>query len=300
MTIDILGVFLASQKGHPYFIIFFYLKRHGLTHFQRVPDNELLRHFNILLGGFIRKAVTAAKGGADPQVALLKRRVTDILRTHTYTVMKRPGDRHSYIVLSQRKHQLRESCHTIPDDRLYELVLDAFLNTNSRADWCMRIFELLDAETEYRNEVALNSLISTMIAVNAEYVDALEYTQDRPSGPLGELRLRKIRKAVERASLWISDVGARAYIEKGRLAESDAHAVIEACCTWLNDLCLSGAADSIPSYFLELRHDINQQEYQSRYKYVMDTLSRQALEEVRRILREDSTIWPLGDYLPDE
>lgn len=297
---DILGDFLASKQNGPYYVVFDYCRRHGITDFKAISDVELVRHFSILIRGFVRKWVTAAKDDADPQVALLKRRIADALNSPPYGLRQYPGDRHKYIYLHRNEQQLRENQAPMTDALLRVLVQDAFLSTTRRTDWCARIFELLDRETEFRNTVSLPALISTMIAVNAEYVDALSYVHDRPTGPLGEYRLRKICDAVAEASNRIIQVGVAGYLKKGRLTSDEAAATVQAGRDWLEDLCLSGEADSIPSYFLHYKPEIDQQEYQSRYKYVIDTVCRQALEEVRRILREDSTIWPFGDYSTGE
>ena len=86
----------------------------------------------------------------------------------------------------------------------------------------------------------------------------------------------------------------------GTVAPDTVQELVKACREWLEDFCLSGEADSIPSYFLRYRPEMRQRDYQDRYKNAMDSITRKALEEVRRILREDSTIWPFGEYSPDE
>ncbi len=300
ITNDVIGFFLSSRRGRPFDIIFEYYRRHGISDFTASEAGDLADHFHILLRGFIRKKVTKLAGDYEPEITLLKRRIAEVLRSPTYQQKLLPGDHRESIYLSANQYQLRNELSAIPDDRLQRLVLTAFLETVNRSDWCNKIFELLDQEADFRNAIPRSILISTMIAVNAEYVDALEYVQERPAGPLGELRLRKIVEAVRHVSAWIETGGIAPYLHKGRITPDEAAAMIKACNDWLRDFCLCGEADSIPSYFFHFRSEVDQKEYQLRVKNIMDSVTRKALEEVRRRLREDSTIWSLGDYIPDE
>lgn len=299
MVEDALAELFASRKNRPYYHILDYFSRHGISDFKNVADDELVRRFNILLHGFVRRWVTSTKDEVDPQIANLKRRIAETVRSPGYHILRLPGDTGATVCAAECESRLRTDCPSIPCDKLYHLVLGAFNDTMNRSDWCTRIFALLDVETDFRNAIPLVELVSAMIAINAEYVDALEYVQERPTGPLGEYRLRKIRAAVVQACRWMKQTGVAVYLRKERVSPDEAAAIFRSCRDWLVDLCLSGEADSIPSYFFNYRPEVSQQEYQDRYKNAMDSITHKALEEVRRILREDSTIWPFGDYSPD-
>lgn len=297
---DILGCFFGTCQGERFHIIFDYFRRHGITDFANADGAELVKHNRILLRGFIQKKVTTLKDDIDPQIANLKRRISEILNGPPHAATIWPGENRKYVYLSANVGHLRENRPCLPREKLRELVLRAFYEAVNRTTWCARLFGLLEQETEYRNAVPLAWLKSEMITVNSEYVTALPYPDGHLSGVPGDYIRRRISAACEAALEWVEKTEAARFVQKGRLSSEDAPAVMKACRLWLEDLALSGEADSIPSYFFEIKPETGQEEYQSRYKYIMDTVTRRVLEELRRRLDDDSTIRSCGGYPTDE
>ncbi|RJP70538.1 MAG: hypothetical protein C4532_09180 [Candidatus Abyssobacteria bacterium SURF_17] len=285
LAIDVLGPFLASRPGRPYYVVFDYFARHGITDFDKEPADNLVRHFRILLRGFARKEFTALKDIGNPQVAALKQRIRKVLLSPAYSI-REDDCNHSKIVRSlESAGDIREGRPWIPRDQLLQMVYQAYLDTVNREDWCRHVFKFLDEHTEFRNELSVYALVSAMVCVNTAWVDA-----SLPREPVSPAVCHEqAGQVIDSAMAMIEREIIPGFIRKGKLAESDVQDILTASRDYLEDLCFSGATDSIPTYFLELRTDISQDEYQKRFKYIMDTVVARATVILRRDFGKGST-----------
>jgi len=296
---DILGSFLASERNRPFYVIFDYLERYHLSP-EETPPDQLVKHFRFLLRGFIRKELTLLRGLMDPQIRNLKRRLNDILAGDEYASVLCPGDREESVYLSRNTKNLRFDCSVIRRDALDRIVRDAYRVSRTRSEWCAGIFRFLNEQTEFRNAVPRSLLIGVCVAVNAEVVDASGLVSGHVPTPTEEYLKKRVALAMEATLEWLESTVMARFVEKGRLDEADLPTVAMACRHYLEDLTRDGYSDKIPRYLIALKPDLSQADYQDRYKYVMDRATRLGLERLRQQLRQDSTIWPFGGYLPDE
>jgi len=300
LACDLLGPFLASEKDRPFYTVFDYYQHHGITDFACVDADDLERHFRILLRGFIGKELTVIRGLYNPQVKNLKRRIRETLNDSDYTSKVWPGEKHESVIATRHQQALRDNLPPLPRYQLIALVRQAFRLSYSRTRWCAAIFELLNDKVEVRNALSLGELVSVMVAVNAEFVDAAGHFVGRLPDPTEEYLRKRITVAIEESLDWLGTSVITRFISKGRLATSDGPLVLQACRRYLSDLGLTGLTDSVPAYFMALKPKLTQATYIRQYKYVLDTAVSRGLDELRRRLREDSTIWPFGSYSPDE
>ncbi len=293
----LIGLLLASQKDRPYYVVFDNFRRHGITDFTAVAEEEMARLFRILAQGFTRKGIHKLSGEENPSVKNLKRRVKDTLNGAEFGSKSRPGGREEYFFLSKNVDALRADRPPISKDLLATLVLEAFFSTTTVTDWCRQIFALLDEESEFRNALSYYELVRAMIVVNAEYIDTTGLATGHLPTPTEEHLRRTIAGAIDQTIGWVESTVISRFVDKGRLAAEDVPLVLKACREYLEDLGQGGPTGSIPSYFLALRPELTQKVYLKEYKHVLDTVTGRALQEFRRRLKDDPTIRPFGGYI---
>lgn len=296
IAIDLLGPFLASRKERPFFVVFEYFQRHGLSDPDQIDPEALCRRFVILLRGFIRRELTYIRGLENPQIKNLKRRIKDILTGPEYGSRLWPNEKDESCFAVENADRLRFESPPISSDCLYRIVRDAFDRSCTRTEWCSRIFRLLDRESEFRNAVELPDLISAMVAVNAEFIDAAHPDMKRISTPAEDLIDRQMSETIDETIIWLKAEVVDRFCRKGRISEADAILMLKASRAYLEDYNLSGNEEDIPKYFLNLRPGLSRAEYQKRYKYILETAIKQGLGEFRKRLRKELTIWPFGNY----
>lgn len=296
---DTLGPFLASNKNQLYFVIFDYFDRHGLSKSNATLDT-IAEHFRILLRGFVRKELTLIRGFENPQIKNIKRRVKEVLSGPDYGSKEFTDSGIDCVFAIHHSADLRDDHPLISSESLDEIVRTAFRLSLNRSEWCARIFELLDEISEVRSVIPKYRLISNMVAVNAEYVDAVGIVTGHLPTPREEYLRQTIGQLMCESLDWLQTSVIPGFVDKGRLKPEDAPLVIGACRSFLNDMRQDGDAGKIPQYFLPLKPELSQSEYLKRYKYIMDTAVSRVVTDLRQRLRANSTIWPFGTYSPDK
>jgi len=294
---DILGPFLASKKNRPYFVVFNYFEHHGLME-PSVTSDTISEHFHILLRGFIRKELTLIRGVENPQIRNLKRRIKDILNGPDYSSRIFPGESEEGVFAIRNDKDLRDDLPPITPDSLDSIVREAFRTSSNRAEWCAQIFQLLNQDSEVRTAIPKHQLVSIMIAVNAEYTDAVGIVTGHLPTPREEYLSQAARRAMSETLDWVQSTVITRFVTRDRLSAENAPLILNACRAYLEDLTENGDADKIPQYFLTQKPGLTQSDYLKQYKYVMDTVTNRALAELRKRLRENPTIWPFSHYSP--
>jgi hypothetical protein len=293
---DILGPFLASRKERPYYVVFEYFERHGMNDPELIIPEILCRCFRILLRGFIRKELTLIRGLENPQIKNLKRRIKDILAGSDYSSKVWPGDKSESCYWAENEAHLRGDCPSVTGDPLYELVKDAFMQSCTRTEWCLQAFRLLDKKIEYRNAVKVHDLISTMIAVNAEFVDAAGQGTWRIPTPVEDYIDKRMSAVIDETITWVESEVLSRFSNKGRISRPDIALILKASRHYLEDFGLDGKPAEIPKYFQNLKPGLSQNDFQKQYKYILETAINQGLREFQRRLRKELTIHPFGNY----
>lgn len=296
---DVLGPFLASKKNQPFFVIFDYFNRHELMKPEATPDT-IAEHFRILLRGFVRKELTLICGLDNPQIKNLKRRIGDILTGSGYASCVFPGESKDCIFAVGNSENLSDERPPITRELLDRIVREAFQSSSNRTEWCAQIFQLMNQYPEVRAAIPKHQLVSTMVAVNAEYADAVGIVIGQQPTPREEHLRQTAEQAMKETLAWAESSVIAQFVAKGRLSGEDAPRVLKACRTYFEDLIRNGETDKIPQYFLAQKPGLSQSDYLKQHKYVMDTVANRVHSELRRRLREDPTIWPFGPYSPDE
>jgi len=274
ISIDVLGEFFQSKPGKPFFIIFDYFKRHGITTFDEIPDGDLIDHFRNLLFGFCRKKIGHLKAESEPQIANLKRRFYEIINEPPYSIVGMPGANDDYVCLEKYREQIPSDGRIIELTHLLDIVRKAFAESKTRTQLVLKIFELLENYTEYAPCIKKSDLIIALIEVNCSFVDdtysdipdkfGFEITRVRELGGkyLPELINNLKAKYIDR------------YIEKGKLGKKEADWILKAVSEYLEDFLGSGDTESIPSYFREHFPEEYHDQYATDYKYIFDTIFR--------------------------
>ncbi len=287
ISMDVLGEFFQSRPGKPFFIIFDYFKRHGITNFDEIPDGDLIDHFRNLFFGFCRRKIGHLKAESDPQVANLKRRFHEIINEPQYSIIKLPGANDDYVCLEKNREQIPSDGRIIELTQLLDIVREAFAKSKTRTQLVLKIFELLDDYTEYARCIRKTDLIIALIEVNCSFVDdtysdiadkyGFEISRVRELGGkyLLELMNKLKAKYIDR------------YIEKGKLGKKEADWILKAVSEYLEDFLGSGDTESIPSYFREHFPEEYHGRYATDYKYIFDTIFRMGKDGLIDFLRDN-------------
>lgn len=293
---DILGVFLGSKSGEPFFHVFDCFKKPGLYSLLDTPDQDLYYQFKGCLGKFIGQELAKIKSEGNPQIQNLKRRFRNIFKDKRFCIQDRAKKGHEKICLCDHAHNLREDKPAIPYDELYELAEKAYFDSNTRVEWCNNIFELLNEAKEYQNQVVMYELISIVVSINARHVDLYGL---RPSA-MPSARDASIRDAIDNARkrtiLWLKNEVLPGFVEKGRIDRDEAERFAKAAELFLIDLGYDGWTDPIPDYFRAFMPEEKHKPYLDDYKYVFETVIEKAKEYFKDILGNDPTIGIFGDY----
>lgn len=295
-AIDILGVFLSSKTDKPFYHIFDYFERKDLTDLSQATDQDLYHHFNILLRGFIRHELRDIRNQGNPQIHYLKRRFKDIFKSEGFCLMAHAKKGHEKIYLCEHAEDLRTDKPIIPYDELYKLAEKAYFDSNTRVQWCHKIFELLNTDKEYQNLVVRYELMSIVVSINAKYVDLDGL---RPTA-MPSARDTAIRNAIDKTRkktiIWLKKEVIPDFIAKQRIDQDEGERFGKAAELYLIDLGNDGWTDPIPDYFRALMPEEKHKPYLDDYKYVFETIIKKAEEYFKDILRDDPTISGFGDY----
>lgn len=300
LAYDILGAFFASRGNKPFFIVFAYFERHGLTDIEQIDSGVLLKKFLILLRGFIRKELTLLRGAENPQIKNLKRRIKDILVGPEYCTKEWPDERTDYIFIVGNKNCLRSDLPPITSDFLIKMVREAFALSRTRTEWCGCIFKFLNDRHEFRNAIPLSELLKVMIAVNVEYADSTGFSMGHVSTPSEDSLRKLVYEAISDTMDRVESEVVKHFVDKEHLVAADVPKVMDACRTYLQDYFLDGNTDEIPKYFRAYNPEISQSIYVKKYKYVMEKAIKCSLDEIREKLRKYLIIRPFSGYIYKE
>lgn len=284
---DILGEFFQSKSGKPFFIIFDYFKRHGLTDFDKISDGDLIDHYRNLLFGFCRKKIGHLRGEGDPQVANLKRRFNEIIAERPYLAFKMSGNKIEYVCLEKNRPATLLDKETIGFDQLLEITRKAFSVVKTRTQLVAKIFEILEDYTEYAPFVRKTDLIIALIEINCSFID--DTYSDIPDkygfeiSRVRELGMKYIPQVLEILHTNYINM----YVSKGKLSGEKPVWVINAARAYLEDFLASGSEDSVPSYFREHFPEKYHECYATDYKYIFDTVLPRGKERLIEKIRNN-------------
>jgi hypothetical protein len=295
-AIDILGPFLSSKVGQPYYRIFDYFERKNLTNLKTVSDQQLYHHFNILLRGFIKHELGAIRKLENPGIYNLKKAFRNILREEEFCETAHAKKGHEQIYLCKYAEDLRSDKPAIPYDELYKLAEKAYYDTNTRVQWCHKIFELLNEVRVYQNQVVKYELIRVVVSINAKYVDLCGLRLSAMPSARDTAIRGAIDKARKKTILWLKKEVIPDFVKKGRIDQDEAERFAKAAELFLIDLGNDDWTDSIPDYFRALMPEEKHIPYLNDYKYVFETVIEKAREYFKKNLGDDPTIAGFGDY----
>jgi len=296
LTVDILGALLRCDGSRPFHVVFEHFDRCGFKELDETSSVDLEESLHALLNGHGRQEISKLRGQEDPQVSHLKRRFKDILKGDEYVTFRRNEDGAEYVHLAGSDADLRSDKPAATGASLELLVETAYRSSNSRAEWCRKIFDMLNSDIEYQNFVAKHELLSAIVAVNCRELDPCDgiarKTHQPKEGMLQRLMKQASEHAVERTEC---EVLAK-FIDKKRVSEYESAALITALNAYLSDLCEHGDTDPIPRYFKENMPEEAYGRYLNDYKYVFETTVNKAVEFFKEFMRKNGTYLGLGDY----
>ncbi|HOZ06686.1 MAG TPA: hypothetical protein PKW75_00215 [candidate division Zixibacteria bacterium] len=270
LAIDVLAGILAPAGGLPCPGLFPYLKRQGCPALPPEDITGLESLFGIFLYCQVKQQISRLWGEHDPQVALLKRRVRDILASSEYVSWTDPSTRAVLVAPAQDAPHPRPDAFVVEPDMLRRTVLAAFNRTTNRSSWCAAIFRLIRDETGAPPVVPLYELLALMVEVNAAFLAGAECAPAPLPGP-EELCTRAAGdRARQRA---VDDTAASAiarYVTLGRITPAEGEAFRKALELYLADF-LAGGSDGLPAYFREVMPPEAHERYLQDYKYVFET-----------------------------
>ncbi len=239
----------------------------------------------ILLRSFVRQELFRLCRQYDPQKANLKRGLTQVFEELEYGHTSAANSNSEYIFLARNSSSLRLDRPMIARDRLRQLVEDAFLQSTSRRQWCLRIFDLLNELQEVQNRLRNHELLSAAVAVNLQF---MEFDCMRPSklpNPEDDFDAETLNEARRKAVECIRETVIRDFVTKGRITEEVGARFAVAADKYLTDLSAHGNSDPIPDYFREVMPKEEHAQYLEKYKYVFETVINRAVEEFRSRLQ---------------
>jgi len=293
LVIDILGSFLRSKPSWPYYIIFDYMRSRDCFPTGKAEPEKIFDEFTILLRRFIRQEISKLTDEENPQVAKLKRRFKETLNKAPYHSLKEGTE---CICLYSNKDNLRKDKPKLKHEVLILLVREALNQSKNRTDWCRKIFDLLDRETDRRNYIEKHQLLSAVIAVNMEQVELEGNSMVSLSTPQKLL----LKKAVDKARLetlgWVEKEPLKKYIDKGKITHEMSTRLLKAVDKYLSDFGQNGDNDLLTVYFREIAPEITQKQYLKEYKNVFETLIHKAREDFIECMKKNPTVRGLGGY----
>ncbi|MBD3256858.1 hypothetical protein GF377_00400, partial [candidate division GN15 bacterium] len=168
LAYDATAELFASDRGVPYKHVFDYFQRHGVWDFHSTSIDELHRHFQILLRGFIRRHLP----DPEPQVTLLKRSIHEALKGEQFVVSEF-GNVSECVWLKSNPPTAACEPRIVDQSQLETIVEVAYLDTSvrNRPTWCQKVLELLGEEEGFVSAVPRRALVAAMIRVNCRQVE---------------------------------------------------------------------------------------------------------------------------------
>jgi len=287
LAIDILGEPLARKHGQPYYELFEYFRKRGVTDFPRADAVELYDAFRPWLFRNIKQERNRCMDDEDPQKAHLKRAFRDVLKTDEYHAWPPPAPSAKYVCTAHYQNDKREDFPPISFEALLALVEEVHLEkAYNRRQWCRAIFERLNCTKSVRNFVERRQLLQAVVIVNMKYVDVEGFAPSSlPNAEHGIVSAAITRARTETLEMVRQRVLA-GFVGKGRLTEDYADRLMQACENYLIDLAHSSGADSLPLYFREVMPESGHRRYLMDFKYVFETLIHRAKDDFKQRLKK--------------
>ena len=272
LAIDILGEFFQSRPHRSFHVIFDYFDRQGMTNYDKDIE-EVYDQYRILLWSFTKQALYRLTNQENPQIANLKRRIKEILKSEEYS---RYGPDKEFVYLGKYENELRDEKDMITKESLNDLVETAYLRSKTRSELCRNIFRFLNDKQEYCNFLRLHDLIESIISINSRHVELDGNGTGNLPDPRSSLRRRVVNEAIDYALGLVKTNEMKHYILKKRIEDLEAAYFLEAARHYLMDKGNDGSTDSIPTYFREVTPANMHKEYLNKYKYIFETIINRA------------------------
>lgn len=282
---DLLGGLLRNPPDAPYYLVFDFYKRQGLTDFTAADPGELFWQLTVLIRGYAKKELSRLASVFSPQTELLKRRFKDIFRGSEY-VAGRSSNHHSIVRATRFADDPRDDRPMITLEELKRLVEEEYIHSANRREWCANIFAALNQKTDVRNFLNLSDLLSVVVAVNSEHLELYGWFPAHLPGPDEILTEKTISEAKEQAIAYTRNNSLHRFRQQNRLTDEEIERFTRAARHYLDDTGRTGDADPIPEYFRIVMPADLHDAYLKRYKYCFETVVNEALEEFRRFLKE--------------
>ncbi|MEW6411081.1 MAG: hypothetical protein AB1483_01260 [Candidatus Zixiibacteriota bacterium] len=292
LAVDILGSLFQTKPQRPFSVIFEFYQSSGVRDFEQCEPERLWMLFESLLKGFAHQEISRLKKQANPQVETLKRRFKDILREDHYVTFMRGYE--EFIHLKAGKPDFSKP--TIPYEELRIIAEEAFAGSNSRTDWCRKIFERLAQAPAYCAAIGRTDLLKAVVAVNVAFLQLPQFGPMAVPGP----QTSAIRDAVSAIKLetmkYIDDQVIRPFVTKTRIRGEDSGLFLAACGRYLDDFGHDGDPAVIPDYFREVMPPQYVERYLEDFKYVFETVIDRTKEDFSSRLRKNPIIRQFGVY----
>ncbi|MDD3731825.1 MAG: hypothetical protein PHU88_05555 [candidate division Zixibacteria bacterium] len=195
----------------------------------------------------------------------------------------------------KNNNNLRKDKPPLSYDKLLYITEEAYFLSKNRPEWCHKIFELLENESEYQNFIKKHELLRAIITINMKYVE-LDGHCPQPVKPMLPELYKAITDVKKETLDWLMPAVIKKYNDKGKISPEQAQLLLQAVDIYLSDFGFYGDTDSIPSYFYEMFPEINSKEYLDKYKNIFETIISKALEDLKKRLKNNSTIRAFGYY----
>lgn len=278
LTIDILGSYLRSRHRQPYYLIFEFFSKQGITDFKTADADILFSLYRVQLYRIVRQEIIKIGGGADPPTHNLKRRFKEILKGPDYVSFRSGNAPAEYVCSVGNAENQDKQKPVISYESLLSFVEAAFHEDSSknRSEWCRNIFSLLDSASEYRKCIKKSDLLRAVISVNAKYVEPYAPRPAPLPGPEYKLYLAVVEAARKETLDWLDSEVLQRFIRKGRIPADVAQLFLQAAEMYLLDLVYSPDVDLLPVYFREVMPEREHDLYLNQYKYVFETTIQKA------------------------
>jgi len=289
LAYDILGYFMASKCNNPFYIIYKYFRKTGITDFQNRDPLVLFGHYLRLLKGFIHQQLTKLNKEEDPQRENLKRRFKEILNESEFEEILIKEKSVHYCLIRQ-KDNLRNDQPYIDIESLEQIILEAFNKSKNRREWCHSIFKKLAEFENFQNLIKKSDLLILVVKINYQFLYDPDNYFTKSTSIEGLVLQHAVKNAIEFTLNAVQQNCISTYIGKNKVSKDGGKNILKACNDLLEDFGASGEYDSFPTYFLEFYPSVSQADYQKKYKNVCDTVFRKALDIFKDKLKNDSTI----------
>ncbi len=296
LAMDILGSFLRWERGLSFGVVLDYYHRHGFTDFENAEADDLFQHFQILLRGFVKQELHRLTRQKNPQIANLKRRINEVLKSDEFICAESSDDHLEYVSLAASSGNVESDLPVIPYEQLLAVAEETFPNSRTRVEWCRAILIRVVESGEFQNHVRKHELLAATVAVSAQHVELDGFRPASLPSPKDILISEAASRAQEAAVEHVESQVIPSFRDQRALSPENREKFVEAARRYLADFGNGAEIDSIPEYFREVMPEEEHGRYLKEYKYVFETVINKAEEEFKEQLKNDPTIRIIGGY----